>query len=89
MTGHPNVIEVCSGVTSSMVEETRCLLSSYVVFEREAREYLNYSEYSLVSLTQLMTLTLYPLFERIRLECYEILNSRFALEHRYFVTSEM
>jgi hypothetical protein len=54
-----------------------------VVFEREAREHLfsfNYSEYSLLSLTQLMTLTRIPhlqeydsnltSFVRILLECY-------------------
>ena len=62
------------------------LLVWYVMFEREAREYLfsfNYSEYSLVSLTQLVTLTRYHSnavsTRMLRLEHYTLEH----IEHRY------
>ena len=67
--------------------------AKYVVFEREAREFFNHIPqiirislyHSLVSLYTYEYCLCYSLKSLLRctLECYDILNSRFALEHRY------
>ena len=66
--------------TTMLHEQHMRFVPLYVVFERE--------NISSLSITQ--SIHTYHLhhsnatsFARIRLECYEILNSRFALEHRY------
>ena len=66
-------------------------VSMYVVFEREARE-LTFSCFhqSITCVTSIIYIT--HLYQKkitrtrnaqMPFECYEILNSRFALEHRY------
>ena len=71
------------------VEFSKCLeilpslqIRSYVVFEREAREYL-FSR-SITHCDSLVTPRNFALTPNVH-ECYEKLNSRFALEHRYVV----